>query len=499
MKTTFNFIHSLYFKLAAGLATILLIIGLSYTIFASYMVNNINQTSVQQVNRDLALNLVKDNKIVHDGGINKKVMKDTFMQYMKINPSIEIYYIDLQGNILDYSAEPGKVKRKSIDTGPLKQYLNNAGRAVIQGDDPRSETGKKPFSVTPIPDAYNPKGYLYVMLQSEALTRVLNQQSQQSIIYLGGIVLSGSLLAGLLIGLFIFYRINRRLKKLQSNVEEFVLSDFSNSSTKIMEPSKVILNDEINDLENHIALMAQHIQQQWLALKQQDSLRREMIANISHDLRTPLASIQGYLETLSVKFQTLTDEDKQRYLSTTVKQSKGLQKLIDSLFELAKLDAQEDQLQLEKFTLLELIYDVLAKFEIKARHKEITLKILNEVENTTVYADLGLIERVLDNLLDNAIYYSHENSDIIISINESGAKSLSVSVSDTGCGIAEEQKALVFERFHQAHTPERKDGHAGLGLCIVKKIIEMHHQQLWVESEPDKGAQFNFTLESVSH
>ncbi|MCK4709605.1 MAG: HAMP domain-containing histidine kinase, partial [Gammaproteobacteria bacterium] len=176
---------------------------------------------------------------------------------------------------------------------------------------------------------------------------------------------------------------------------------------------------------------------------------------------------------------------------------RGLQKLIDSLFELAKLDAQEHKLELEKFPLLELVYDVIAKFEIKARQKNIQLKIQTSANSLIVYADLGLIERVLDNLIDNAIYYSHVDSEINIVITDSEQGKLTVKVSDSGCGIADDQKSLVFERFHQAHTPERKDGHAGLGLCIVKKIIEMHQQQLWVDSKVDQGTQFNFTLESV--
>ncbi len=491
-----SFIHTLYFKSAAGLAVILLIVGLSYTIFASYMANKINQSSIQQINRNLALNLVRDNKIVHDGHIDKKMMKDTFMQYMKINPSIEIYHLDLQGRILDYSADPGKVKREVVNLNPIKQRLDDSDLLDIPGDDPRSETGQKAFSVTPIPDLQNPQGYLYVMLQGEELTRVLGMQSQQSIVYLGGIVLAGSLLAGLFIGLFLFYRINRRLKSLQNKVEQFVESDFSNSSSNFEQP-KLLLNDEISELENDISLMVNHIQQQWLALKQQDTLRREMIANISHDLRTPLASVQGYLETLSVKFDSLSDEDIQSYISTAVKQSAGLRKLIDSLFELAKLDAEEHKLKLENFLLLELVYDVKAKFDIKAQQKNIQLQIQTQTENTSVYADLGLIERVLDNLIDNAIYYSHKNSEINITIAESGQGQLSVKVSDSGCGIPEDQQALVFERFHQAHTPERKDGHSGLGLCIVKKIIELHQQQLWVESKLDKGSQFNFTLKSA--
>ena len=492
-----SFLHTLYFKFATGLTLILLVIGLSYTIFASYRLQQINQSSQQLISNNLAQNLVDDKKIVHKGKIDNKAMKETFMQYMTINPSIEIYYLDLQGKILAYSAEPGKVKRNSVDLKPVYQSLNNQQQNLITGDDPRSHNVRKPFSVAPIPSKESPQGYLYVVLQGEELTAALNQQSQNAGVFLGGIVLAASLLAGLLIGLYLFYRINRRLKKLQSNVADFINSDFSSEQTNNFKPDKQLLGDEINELERHIAQMAQHIQQQWSALKQQDSLRREMVANISHDLRTPLASIQGYLETLTIKYESLSSQETQQYLNTVAKQAKGLQTLIDGLFELAKLDAQEHEPKMESFPLLELIYDVIAKFEIKAQLKQIDLAIDSASDNPMVVADLGLIERVLDNLINNAIYYSHTKSTIKIIIAAPEDGSLTVRVCDTGLGISESQQALVFERFHQAHTPERTDGHAGLGLCIVKKIIELHNQHVWVESKPEQGAQFNFTLAAV--
>lgn len=486
--------HTLYFKLAAGLTTVLLVIGISYTIFASYMLEQINLSSQQLINKDLAQNLVNDKKIVHHGKINIKAMKETFMQYMTINPSIEIYYLDMQGNILAHSAEPGKVKRNSINLNPVYQSLKNKKQGLIVGDDPRAHQLMKPFSATIIPNKNNPQGYLYVVLQGEELTDALNNKSQNTTIFLGGFVLAASLITGLLIGLFLFYRINTRLKNLQKNVASFVESDFTNRKSTSFNTSGQFIGDEIGELEKHISHMASHIQQQWSALKQQDSLRREMVANISHDLRTPLASIQGYLETLIIKFENLSDNEKKNYLNTTSKQACGLQKLIDSLFELAKLDAHEHEPQIEKFPLLELVFDVIAKFEIRAQQKKIILEINSDINNPIVYADLGLIERVLDNLISNAIYYSHENSTIKITITSAKENNLTVRVIDAGCGIPKDQQSLVFERFHQAHTPERTDGHAGLGLCIVKKIIELHHQHIWVESEPEQGAQFNFTL-----
>lgn len=491
-----GFFHTLYFKMAAGLALILLVVGLSYTVFSSYMIRNINQSSQQFINHNLARNLVDDKKIVHNGVIDKKAMKETFMQYMTINPSIEIYYLDLQGKILDYSAEPGKVKRNNINITNILETRNSNTISTL-GDDPRSHDRKKPFSITPIPDDTNPQGYLYVVLQSEELTNAINIKSQNTVIYLGGIVVAGSLLMGLLIGLYLFYRINFRLKRLQTNLASFIDNEFSSDSTQHLIPSGNGNNDEISELERHVSKMAHHIQQQWSALKQQDSLRREMVANISHDLRTPLASLQGYLETLCIKYHDLSDSEKMKYLKTTSRQASSLQKLIDGLFELAKLEAREHQPEMQNFPLLELIYDVVAKFEIRTQQKQITLEIDSETENPIVYADLALIERVLDNLISNAIYYSHTDSMIKVIIEAPQDNSLTIRVIDNGCGISKEQQPLVFERFHQAHTPERTDGHAGLGLCIVKKIIELHHQHIWVESKIDQGSKFNFTLESA--
>jgi signal transduction histidine kinase len=491
------FWRSLYFKLAAGLAVILLVVGLSYTLFASYMLRQINPSTQQALNHNLAQNLVDDKKIVHDGRIDEEAMKHTFMQYMTINPSIEIYYLDLEGNILSYSAEPDQVKRDSVSLEPILKSLANPRRIDPLGDDPRSHEMRKPFSVTPIPSAENPQGYLYVVLQSQALSKAIDMQAQHSIIRLGGVVIGGSLLIALLIGLLLFHRFHRRVQTLQQQVADFVASDFSSPPQDLVEAGDDAPGDEIHELERHIRRMTRHIRQQWSALKQQDKLRREMVANISHDLRTPLASIQGYLETLRLKYDRLDDARKQEYLAVAARQADNLQKLIDSLFELARLEASGYQPEMQPFSLLELVHDVIAKFQIRAEEKGIRLKLNSVADNPVVYADIGLIEQVLDNLIGNAIHYSPRDGEIEIRIDAPTDGSLTVRIADQGEGIAREQLDLVFERFHQAHTPERVDGHAGLGLCIVKKIIELHRQKVWVESEPKQGARFHFTLSAV--
>ena len=490
-------INSLYAKLAIGLTASLLLVGLMYTVFVFFMTEKLTQSTQQNLNQDLAAQLVSDNKIVHEGRIDEKAMKHTFMQYMTINPSIEIYYLDLDGKILSYSAEPGKVKRESVSLLPINEFIHGSSVYPLLGDDPRDHDRLKPFSVTPIPNEKNPQGYLYVVLQSEDFAAVYEQQTQNTILTLSFMVLAGSLLLGLFFGLFVFNRLTLRLKQLQENVKRFADDDFQAPDIFHQSASAQQHRDEIAQLQQHISTMGQRIAQQWNALKQQDKLRRDMVANISHDLRTPLAALQGYLETIALKGDAFDTEEKSRYLSIAIKQTQRLQKLINDLFELAKLDAREHAPEFEEFSIKELIYDVVSKFAVQASDKNIDIEIDNHDENPMVIADIGLIERVLENLLNNAIHYTPDNGKIKIRLVETGDKRIRVRVCDTGPGINDQQQQLIFERFHQAHSPDRSNGHAGLGLAIVKKIIELHRQRIWVESQPGKGSVFNFTLSSA--
>ncbi len=482
-----NLGRTLYARLALGLVVILLSVGATYIFSITHLYGKIQQSALQELNRNLADNLLVSRHIVEQGRLNKDAMKQTFMEYMSINPSIEIYYLDRQGNILSYSAEPGKVKRKAVSLQPIRQFLNGAPLPLLV-DDPRSLDGKKPFSVSALPE-----GYLYVVLQGEDLVRTQHDQSSRYLLSLILPAVVGSLLLGLIIGLVLFRTVSLRLKNLQNNVTRFAESGYRQSQENDdSEAGKG--SDEIAELERHFEAMKRHISRQWSALKQQDRLRREMVSSISHDLRTPLASAQGYLETLALKKASLSDEEKARYLDIAIRQTRCLQKLIDQLFELVRLEARDTQVVFEEFSILELAYDVVNKFTLKAKEKNVELMVDENAVDSRVVADIGLIERVLDNLIDNALQYSSSNRKIWLEIGMEEQR-VCVSVNDQGAGISRDQQKLIFERFHRADNPERsRTGHAGLGLAIVRKIVELHQQKVWVESEPGKGSRFSFTL-----
>ena len=489
-------IHSLYARLSIGLAASLLVVGLSYTVFVSFITDKYTQSAQQDLNQNLASQLVADKKIVRNGEIDSEAMKHTFMQYMSINPSIEIYYLDLQGNIISYSAEPGKVKRNSVALGPVRDFLGGGAQFPLLGDDPRSHDRTKPFSVTMIPDQQNPQGYLYVVLQGEEFIAAYEKQTQNYLLTLAGTVLAGSLFLGLLMGLFSFKWLTLPLRKLQQDVKQFAASDFRDPVV-FNDMNLKLPDDELDELRQHVGNMSARIAEQWSALKHQDKLRRDMVANVSHDLRTPLASLRGYLETILLKKSDLNPEEQEKYLYIAIKQTQRLHRLIDQLFELAKLEAREHEPDCEEFPIMELVYDVVNKLAVQSAEKNIEISVVENNQNPMVFADIGLIERVLENLINNAIYYTPEQGSIDIQILVTEANLVRVVISDTGPGINEQQKQLIFERFHQAHTPERSSEHAGLGLAIVKKIIELHKQAVWVESQPGQGAVFSFTLSAT--
>jgi len=223
------------------------------------------------------------------------------------------------------------------------------------------------------------------------------------------------------------------------------------------------------------------------------TLRRDLIANVSHDLRTPLVSIRGYLEVLATKGDTLDATQRRNYLDTAVRQSERLGTLIDELFELAKLDFKGITLQREPLHLGDLASDVRQKFQLIAEGRRVALRLAVDAALPLVDADVGLIERVFDNLIGNALKYTPEGGQVDVGLAAADGV-VWVSVSDNGIGIAPTDLPHVFDRFYRA-AGERSQAMpgAGLGLAITKRILDLHDARIEVLSQP-RGTCFRFCL-----
>lgn len=485
-------LRTLYAKLALILIVLLLCIGLLYALLSLSATRHYLEEVNQHLNRNLARNLVMDRNLVEQGRINEAALKETFHKYMVINPSIEIYLLDLEGRILSYSADPEKVKRRSVSLQPLRDFLSG-GDYPLLGDDPRSHDRQKAFSVTPVPSAEAPQGYLYVVLQGEEFDSFNNVVHDSRFLRLSAWALAISLLLGLVMGLWVFYRLTRRLHRLTANMKSFHISNFS-LHKRYREAAAIAGEaDEIDRLGQSFDAMAQHIIQQFESLKQEDLMRRELVAHVSHDLRTPLTTLHGYLETLLLKDEILTRAERNDYISTALRNSERLTQLVAELFELAKLDATSEAPQCEPFAIAELLHDVSQKFRLRMEQAGIALQISIDNETPFVEADISLIERALENLIGNALDHTPSGGTLTLSLHKHRGE-VEVSVRDSGSGISATELPRIFDRFYQVQNKHREGAHAGLGLAIVKRIMELHHSHIRVESEPDQGTAFTFIL-----
>ena len=224
-------------------------------------------------------------------------------------------------------------------------------------------------------------------------------------------------------------------------------------------------------------------------------LRRDLIANVSHDLRTPLVSMRGYLEVLTAKGDAVGAAQRAEYLAIAIRQSDHLARLIDELFELAKLDFKGITIERESFSLADLANDVLHKFRLAAAGHDVDLRAEVGALLPPVQADLGLIERVLENLIGNALQHTPAGGSVCLQIEAADDGADRVAVADTGSGIAAADLPFVFDRYYRSADARRRSaGGAGLGLAITKRILDLHGAAIEVESERGRGTRFSFRL-----
>jgi len=483
--------RTLYAKLSLALFVLFILVGAAFFISSMYSAYMYQQEVVQRLNKDLAMYVVDEHVHIDNGEVNQAKLESLFHTMMIINPSLELYLLGNEGEVIAYSVEPGKVKRKKISLLPVQAVMDGEQNMPILGDDPKSFDASKAFSVSPIISQGKQYGFIYAVLGSEQFDDI-NQLFQKSYILrtgVGAIILA--LVFAFIGGLVIFFLLTRRLRVLSQEMEYCREKGFEEASKYVVERKQT--GDEIDTMSATFKEMAQQIHSQMLRLKETDALRRELVANVSHDLRTPLASLKGYLETLLVKNEALTAEERKKYLKIANNNSERLNKLVTELFELAKLDAGELQLHKEAFSLAELSHDVMQKFSLRAEQLNINLEVDIDENVPYVEADIGLIERVLDNLIDNALKNTPENGRITLGLN-SDALRVNVNVADTGRGISEEELPHIFQRFYKKPENEQSQSGAGLGLAIAQRIVELHGSELSVTSILHQGTKFDFAL-----
>jgi len=486
------FSNTLIKKLIAAFLLVLVLAGIGYTASTLYFANqHFNETN-QRLHANLAQDLIDEKFIAQSpidslGQVNKALFGDIMHDMMAVNRAIEVYLLDNAGHV-QYSVvlnhdDPKKTPDK-VDLEPITQFIAAKGEGYILGDDPRNPENKKVFSAAKF-NKNGKEGYIYIVLAGEEYVDVQSTLLGGYALKLGlGASLVTLFFAGLL-GILSIWYLTKNLRAINYAAQRFQQGDLG---YRIKEKDQTDLTG-LAQTYNH---MASTILTDIEKIKSLEKVRSDLIANISHDLRTPLAIIQGYIETLQMKEHELTAEEKTSYLQKINASGERLSKLITQLFEYSKLEANQIEPEHEPFLISELANDVHRNYQVLAKKKNIALQLSMEEQIPLVFADISLVERAIQNLMDNALKFTPEGGEVTIEIKPQ-KENVAIAIKDSGPGISKENQQLVFERYRQTKTGKEKEG-AGLGLAIVRKIMELHNASIQVFSRPNEGTTFQFYL-----
>jgi signal transduction histidine kinase len=481
-------LKTLYAKLIAVLVGLSVIMGAMFLIVIRHSDVARNQEINQKLYRNLAHRLIDEQILGERDSADPTAVQRVFDRIRVVNPRIDVYLLDNTGKVVAASVQDG-LKRDRVDLEPLRRLSDENAKLPILGDDPSDDDRRRVFSVAPVSLGADSAGYLYLILRGFSGDTLVQRIKQSYVLRETLLLIACGLVIALLASAVIITLMTRPLRQLSAVMDKFRKTGFAEHPGESLRPP----HDEIGTLTDTFNRMADRILDQMAALQQTDAMRREFLANISHDLRTPLASLQGYLETLHFKHAELAPEERRAYLETALKQTEQLSRLVGRLFDLAKLDSAQAVVTPEPFALGDLVQDVIQDFELAARQKGIAIHTSARPDLPLVIGDIGLIERALRNLIENALRYTETGGTVTVFASP-GTGSAVVEVADTGIGIPAHELPRIFDRFYRIEKSRGlAEGNAGLGLAITKRILELHGSTIGVTSDPGKTV-FRFTV-----
>lgn len=394
------------------------------------------------------------------------------MDYYSHVLDASIWFMDKDGVVKAFSAAEGhptnpkniKFINQDFDMTTSREYQGNFFGYF--------DTDVLSISLVILTDG-EPNGMIMVHSTFSQLSSIQNDLIQA--IYIPFLVMI--VISFLMLGL-ISRKIMRPIKKINAVAEEYSTGNFD---------VKMDINsdNEIGQLASTLEFMASEI-------SKLDEYRKDFISNISHDFRSPLTSIKGYIE--AIKDGVIPPEKQEKYLDIVIHETNRLSKLTSSLLELNDFDSYGLWLVFKNFDIVTLTKGAIDTFEGKCAQKNITLMFNNHCEKSIVTADKTKIQQVIYNLIDNAIKFTPEGKNIYVTLTEKNEK-IFVSVKDEGCGIPKESLKKIWVRFYKADTSRGKDKQGtGLGLAITKEIIKAHNESINVVSTEDVGSEFTFSL-----
>ncbi len=382
------------------------------------------------------------------------------------------WFVDAKGTVLAY----GNLNPEAVPPEQIEDFnpAESGNSYYLLGDYHGYLAEESITVIAPITTAFAIRGYLIVHKPYQGTLRFHGEVL--SIVYL---TLALVLLVSLLILLAFHFLIYRPLQKITEAAMQYASGNFEYETN-------IKAHDEMGDLSTSLKYMATQ-------LGDMENYQKKFIGNISHDFRSPLTSIKGYVEALADG--TIPVDAQEKYLKIILFETERLTELTKDLLTLNELDTKELLLEKELFDIHKTIKQVASSFEGRCVQKKVAIELVFATKSMEVYADRGKLQQVLYNLIDNAIKFSEIDSTIIIETIEQTADKVQISIKDHGEGISKEHLTKIWERFYKTDESRGKDKRGtGLGLAIVKEIMQAHNENINVVSTKGVGTEFIFSL-----
>jgi len=474
---------------AFGFLTAIMLAGIMFASVRSYYVDVVHDNATRFLERvgemhpDLWETYERD-----PSGFGAKLS-----EYILYSPNTGLYLLDNDGRVLASAGESRLFwSAYRVNLAPVTAARAASDNAPVIADDPDVQGKTCLVSARPVFSGGRQVGWLYIVARAADVLPEASGMLKSYAVRTAVTVALMTLAIGVLLTISMITLLTRPLIGLTRVVERVKASGFSEELCSSMVPN-CDRDDEVGRLSRTFRDTFERLRLEMHRVKETDAHRREMVASVSHDLRTPLTALIGQLETIRMKAETLAPEQQRALFDGALQNAQHLKRLTDALAELARLDSPDFRTHPEPIAIGELADDVVQRFAARAAAAGLRLEVDYPDGLPLTQVDAALVERALSNLLDNALRVTPEGGRVAVRVvRDRGA--IRLEVTDTGPGVPPEEQARVFERFYQSSQHRELRGSSGLGLAIVRRVAELHGGQAGLRSEPGLGSTFFIDL-----
>ena len=474
MKPRSTSIFSRIILLIAGIVTCL---GLVFTAITYRVATNYNEAAMQLLSKDVAGHIATFTSPFTAQGINHKKADSVFYDAMVLSPNSEVYFLDTTGAVIDYHASVQAVQQLKVPLQPLQAYIAAAGKQYIKGPDPRDPGHDKIFSAAVVQREGQTLGYIYVILTGAEARSAAALLLSNNVFLLLLLALPCIILLSVFFSFLYVRRIQQRFNKVVAVLDRFQEGDFEARFS-------IDFQDGLSPIKSAFNTMADMLVHQINQLTKSEADRKTFIAGITHDLRNPLSVAGGFTETLLIQAGngTLSAENQQAYATLILKKIQKVENMVEQLHQLSALESAAFEPQREPFMFSELLQQVAEPLRLQASEKNIIVDCTDCKDDAYILADVSMMERVIQNLLVNAITYSPYNTTVQVSLMRT-ENQLCCRIENTGQPLPAAMLDWLTSSNGQVQPGNLRPA---VGLSIVRRILSLHQYRLSATSNANK-------------